>query len=114
MDMIKGQRHTRQFQALILLLIFAGSILAQTTHCLLPHDSEIPITSHNDQTTSISAKHTFHCPVCEFEFCTFIPQKQAELPANSYRIQAELVCVIHNRPVDNTLPLFQLRAPPAA
>jgi len=112
--MNKIVKHTIQSRyALLFLAVFVGSLLVKPAHLLFAHHghSEAESTHHDGQT--VSNNHNNDCPVCDFEFCTFIPQKQITVPQIS-------VIVREDQPVRTVAclavqssHLFQLRAPPA-
>ena len=67
----------------------------------------------NQQGMALTADHFKACPICDFEFCTFILQKQISIP--------QVTLIVRNEQVPHTVAclagisshLFQLRAPPA-
>jgi hypothetical protein len=99
--------------ALLLLVVFVGSLLVKPAHSLLAHHqhSEGICASEHDQT--VSTNHYKDCAICDFEFCTFIQQKQISIPQATIIVRKEqthptIACL-----ADISTHLFRLRAPPA-
>ena len=99
--------------ALLLTALLFGSILVKPVHILLVHHEKAGIIYNRTDQKTISTLHYHDCAICDFVFCTFIPQKQVIVPQVNiiptnelaYRMVACFVCYSsHN---------FQLRAPPA-
>ena len=98
--------------ALLLLVVFTGSILIKPVHIVLVHHDLTRITNTHTNRTVVSIPLHHDCTICDFEFCSFIPQKQVIVPQvniistnePAFRMVACFVCnFTHN---------FQLRAPP--
>jgi hypothetical protein len=111
--MNKNLKHIiRTRLALLLLAVFVGSMLVKPTHILLLHHESPTILYAHSQQQTISAEHHENCAICDFEFCSFILQKQQSLPTVSLLAYKEQIL----RTVAGVTSLashqFQLRAPP--
>lgn len=117
--MLRLNKNIRTQLALLFLAAFAIVLLIKPVHLLVhdhSHDHEQELVSHCDEshpsaTVQFGAKHEV-CPICDFEFCQFIPQQKVLLPyvASSFclkQVAPTLTCVIRK-----SSHLFQLRAPP--
>lgn len=105
--------------ALLLMAVFVISVAFKPVHVLFAghHYStekscQHKVCEHSDQET-ISNQHDKSCPVCEFEFCLFVPQNQFNLPQLVVNLEEKLTprnfsCLVHQASHH-----FQLRAPPA-
>lgn len=79
---------------------------------LLAHHESSEGVCANQHGMALTADHFKDCPICDFEFCTFIPQKQISIP--------QVTLIVRNEQVPHTVAclanissyLFQLRAPP--
>ena len=99
--------------ALLLLAVFIGSLLIKPTHSLLAHHELSEGICANEHGLTVTTDHYKDCPICDFEFCTFIPQKQISIP--------QVTMIVCNEQTPSTFAclasisthLFQLRAPPA-
>ncbi|MDD4990625.1 MAG: hypothetical protein PHR83_00200 [Paludibacter sp.] len=103
--------HSSRF-ALLLLAVFMSSLLSKPVHNLLSRhtisEGIITIPGEYDVTTD----HYKGCPICDFEFCTFIPQEQINIPQTAeifYKVQSSKAI---DAPVYQSVRLFSLRAPP--
>lgn len=99
--------------ALLLLAVFAGTLLIKPVHGLLSHHKLSEGICINVNEVAFTTDHYDDCPVCEFEFCTFIPQQQINVPNVSTLIFEKLTFETTTCLADNSVHLFQLRAPPA-
>ena len=96
----------------ILLAIFVSSLLIQPAHILLAHHELPEGVGANEHGLVITTDHYKDCPICNFEFCTFIPQKQISLPqAIEFNAKQETVKTVACL-ASISSHLFQLRAPP--
>jgi hypothetical protein len=98
--------------SLFLLTVLLGSILVKPIHILLVHHDlteRIEVTSHE---ISISNSHQQDCAICDFEFCTFIPQSQISIPQMTVIVRNEQTPPTVDCFVNTSTHLFQLRAPP--
>jgi hypothetical protein len=113
--MNKTTQFKRQtFFALLLLVVFTGSILIKPVHIVLVHHdlARRAVLHTNRIVLSVPSHHD--CTICDFEFCSFIPQKQVIVPQVNiistnepvFRMVACFVC--------NSTHNFQLRAPPVS
>jgi hypothetical protein len=111
--MNKTVTHTNSSRlALLLVAVFVGSLISKPVHNLLTQhtlsEGIITIPGEYDVTTD----HYKDCPVCDFEFCTFIPQELVNVPQT-----AEFLYKVHSFPTtdcpqNQSVCLFSLRAPP--
>ena len=111
--MINATKHNRQaLIALLLTAVLFGSILVKPVHILMFHHEHSGLIHSLSSQKTISTHHYNDCAICDFEFCTFIPQKQVIVPQVNiittnelaFRMVACFVCYSsHN---------FLLRAPP--
>jgi len=111
--MNKIAKHTIQSRfALLLLAVFTSSLLIKPTHILLVHHALAENTCANEHGQTVTTDHYKDCPICDFEFCTFIPQQEASVP--------QALCTFFKQQTAHTVTclirqsthLFQLRAPP--
>lgn len=98
--------------ALFLSAVLTCSILIKPVHILFVHHDHSELNHACFPQKVLSTIHDTDCSICNFEFCSFIPQKQVALPqVNIFslkepatRTDAYFYC---NYPLS-----FQLRAPP--
>lgn len=110
--MSRTPRQTIQF-ALLVLVVFISSLLIKPIHILLAHHtSEIELCTHHHD-VAFTADHHKDCPICDFEFCTFIPQKQTNIPSVHFIVRNEQTHPTVACLATISSHLFQLRAPPA-
>jgi len=111
----KTSKHTgKLLAALLLSVVLIGSILIKPAHILFVHHEGTEIAHTQSTLKVISNFHTHDCVICDFEFCSFIPQKQVIVP------QVNIIYL--NEPAIRTVAcfvctsshIFQLRAPPTA
>jgi hypothetical protein len=99
--------------ALLLTTVLIGSLLVKPLHILLVHhDLAETVHAYSNQKI-ISNLHHHECAICDFEFCSFIPQKQVIVPQVNIIPTNELVYRMVACFVCNSSHNFQLRAPPA-
>ena len=99
--------------ALLLMAVFVISVAFKPVHVLLSnHHSTENVCKHLDS-ESITDQHQDSCPVCDFEFCLFIPQNQFNLPQLVANLEGKLTARIFSCLVHQSSHHFQLRAPPA-
>jgi len=112
--MNKRFKHTIQsLFTLLLLAVFVGSMLIKPVHVLLAHHDSTEGVCENQHEIAFTTDHYKDCPICDFEFCTFIPVKSIRLP--------QITAIVRNEQTQSTVAclagisthLFQLRAPPA-
>ena len=99
--------------ALLLLAVFISSLLIKPAHSLFAHHEHLVSICTTAQGQAVTTEHYKDCPICDFEFCTFIPQKQISIPqatmiARNEQTPCTVACL-----ANNSSHLFQLRAPPA-
>ena len=111
--MFKTIRHkVRIAYALLFTAVLIGSLLAKPVHVLLVHHDLVEtIQSYSHQKTYTN-QHHHECAICDFEFCSFIPQKQVIVPQVNIIPTNELVTRMVACFVCNSSHNFQLRAPP--
>jgi len=105
--------HKRQiYFALLLLVVFTGSMLIKPIHILLVHHDLTEITTTQPDKIVVTTPAHHDCVICDFEFCTFISQHIVDLPKvseiNAKELTPQVVDFISNQ----TSHHFQLRAPP--
>jgi len=112
--MIKIAKHTIQScLALLLLGVFAGALLGKPVHSLLAHHQHSERVCATSYGYAVIADHYKDCLVCEFEFCTFVPQKRISIPQQTLIVCKEQPQQVIACLAGNSTHLFQLRAPPA-
>ena len=99
--------------ALFLFTIFAASVLVKPLHIFAHHHDELhESVCLNFKQQVVSAKHHENCPICEFEFCQFIPQQNTSI--------SHAICYFFNKQTAHSVSCiinqpsyyFRLRAPP--
>ncbi len=107
-------KHINQSRfALLLLTVFVSSLLIRPAHILLAHHGHSEGICTTEHGQAVTTDHYKDCPICDFEFCTFISQKQISVP--------QVIMIVRKEQTMPTVPclantsshLFQLRAPPA-
>ncbi|MFZ4726408.1 MAG: hypothetical protein ACOYMD_13310, partial [Paludibacter sp.] len=93
--------------------VFVGSLLIKPAHSFFVHHEHSDGICTTEHEHAVTTDHYKDCPVCDFEFCTFIPQKQISIPqttmiASNEQTPCTVACL-----ANNSYHLFQLRAPPA-
>jgi len=112
--MKKKDKHTLLSRfALLLLVVFVSSLLIKPVHILLAHHDLSEGVCTNEIGQTITIDHYNDCPICEFEFCTFIPQKQIAVPQVIVIVSKEQTLRTVACFANNSIQLFHLRAPPA-
>ncbi|MDD4969425.1 MAG: hypothetical protein PHT07_08350 [Paludibacter sp.] len=104
----------RILAALFLSAMLVGSILIKPVHVLFVHHDRTEILHDHASHKAVSTLHNDDCAICDFEFCSFIPQKQVIVPQVNVFSFKELAfrtvaCFVANSSND-----FQLRAPPVS
>jgi len=98
--------------ALFLTTVLTGSLLIKPAHILFVNHEQSKIIPAGSSQGVLSTLNSHDCSICNFEFCSFVPQKQVAIPqVNIFSLKEPATrtvsCVIckcsHN---------FQLRAPP--
>jgi hypothetical protein len=98
--------------ALLLLVVFTGSILIKPVHILLVHHDLTEITTIQPDKTVVSTPAHHDCAICDFEFCSFISQHIVNLPKVSEIYAPELTPQVVDFISTQNSHHFQLRAPP--
>jgi hypothetical protein len=96
--------------ALFLFAVLFGSIIIKPVHILLVHHQLTEIANPNEIRLSSPQHHD--CKICDFEFCSFIPQKQVIVPQVNIIYANELASRAVACFVSASSRHFQLRAPP--
>jgi len=111
--MSKTTQHTsKSILALLFLAAFMSSLFIKPFHSLFTHhelSESVKVDLHEQAVTTDNYKD---CPICDFEFCTFIPQKTVTVPPLSELIQKEQTVYTVACLARISSYLFQLRAPP--
>ena len=110
---IIAKHTTKSRLALILLTVFVSSMILKPVHILLAHHehSQGICTSHQVGLV-LTTGHFEDCPICDFEFCTFIPQEPTIVPQITVIVSTELTEPTAACLARISTFLFQLRAPP--
>ena len=98
--------------ALFLTAVLSGSILIKPAHILFVHHEQSEIIHACFPQKVILTVYNHDCLICDFVFCSFIPQEQVAVP--------QVNIVFFNKLVTRTVACtickcshnFQLRAPP--
>ena len=98
--------------ALLLLVVFTGSILIKPVHILLVHHDLTEITNTQTDIKVVSTPSHHDCTICDFEFCTFISQHQVDLLKVNEIYAKELTPQVVDFISTLNFHHFQLRAPP--
>jgi hypothetical protein len=98
--------------ALLLLVVFTGSILIKPVHILLVHHDQTQIANSQTDRKVVSTPSHHDCAICDFEFCNFISQHQVDLPKVSEIYAAEVTPQVVDFISNQNSHHFQLRAPP--
>jgi len=102
----------RTIYAVLLTAVLVGSIFVKPVHVLLVHH-DLAETAHSfSNQKMISNLHHHECAICDFEFCSFIPQNQVIVPQINIIPTNELESRMVACCVRNSSRGFQLRAPP--
>ena len=102
------------FLALLLSAVLTGSILIKPVHILLIHHGQTEQTDIYSCQKTFSIHHDHDCAICDFEFCSFIPQKQVIVPQVTLISIIELTLREIACFTKTSSHNFQLRAPPAS
>lgn len=102
----------KPFFALLLTSLLIGSLLIKPVHILLIHHERTENTHIDQVHKALSIRHDHDCAICDFEFCSFIPQKQVIVPQVNITYTNELASRIVACFVGTSSQNFQLRAPP--
>lgn len=112
--MINISKHkVHAFLALFLTTVFFSTLLVKPVHILFVHHNLTQNTANRPGETILSNLTDYDCPVCDFEFCSFISENQ---PNNQKTpdLFAELqIPKIIDCVVNQASHHFLLRAPPA-
>ena len=102
----------QSFLAMLLATLLIGSILIKPVHILLIHHQRTECTNLDPVHKILSIRHDHDCAICDFEFCSFIPQKQVIVPQVNITYINELASRMVACFVVTSSHYFQLRAPP--
>jgi len=100
------------YSALLLAFLLIGCILIKPAHILLIHHERAECTNFDPVHKILSIHHDHDCAICNFEFCSFIPQKQVIVPQVNITYTIELASRMVACFVGTSIHNFQLRAPP--
>ena len=109
---ITKQYKGRVMLALLLTAVLTGSLLIKPAHILFVHHERTEIIHGGFPQNTVSPFHARDCSICDFEFCSFIPQKQVIVPQVTMFSLNELASRTVACFVCNSSHNFQLRAPP--
>ena len=98
--------------ALFFTAVLFGSMFGKPVHILLSHHYETGVFNTSSTSGAISNPHS-DCPICNFEFCSFIPQNQILVPKADMVFAQEVTPETADRIIHQTSHHFQLRGPPA-
>jgi hypothetical protein len=111
--MNKTDQHIIQSRfALLLLTVFFSSLLIRPAHILLAHHGHSEGVCTTEHGQAVTTDHYKDCPICDFEFCTFIPQTRTIIPQTTMFVCREQTLPTVDCLVSVSTHLFQLRAPP--
>ena len=99
--------------ARLLLAVFISSLLIQPVHILFVHHELSEVVCATEHELAVNTDHYKDCPICNFEFCTFIPQKQISVTHAIVVVCKEQTLRTVACLANLSTHLFQLRAPPA-
>jgi len=99
--------------ALLLTAVLTGSLLIKPVHILFVHHEGSETVHGVLPQNTVSSFYGHDCTICDFEFCSFIPQKQVIVPQVTMFTLNELASRTVACFVCNSSHNFQLRAPPA-
>ena len=112
--MVKTIIHKEKiFVALLLSVVLISAILIKPAHLLFVHHEGTEISHSQLSLKIISNYHAHDCVICDFEFCSFIPQKQVIVPQVNISYLKEPANRAVTCFVCTSSHIFQLRAPPA-
>ena len=112
--MNKIAKYTTQSRfVLLLLVVFISTLIIQPAHILLVHHEFQEGVCATEHGLAVTTNHYKDCPICDFEFCTFIPQKQISISQATVIVRKEQTLHTVACLANKSTHLFQLRAPPA-
>jgi len=98
--------------ALFFAAVLLGSIFIKPVHILLvSHDIAEAVNVQSDLGI-VSNPHHHDCSICQFEFCSFIPQTPVNIPPMAVAFAKEVTPETTGSLSNLTSLHFQLRAPP--
>lgn len=98
--------------ALLFSVVLLGSLLVKPVHILLvSHDRAETLKVQSDFGVVSVLGHD--CSICNFEFCSFIPQSQVHVPKADVAFAQEITPRTIDRIIKQTSHHFQLRGPPS-
>jgi hypothetical protein len=110
---IKHKYKHQSWFALLLLAVFFSSLISKPVHSFFAQHNHSEGICTSDHEKGITTNHYKDCPVCDFEFCSFIPQKQINIPQATVIVRNEQIVSTVACLASLSSHLFQLRAPPA-
>ncbi|MDP4239159.1 MAG: hypothetical protein Q8904_06775 [Bacteroidota bacterium] len=102
----------RALSALLLSAVLVGTLLIKPVHILLVHHEMTQTNGGHSGWTAITQPLHHDCPICDFEFCSFISQTHAAVPKAAITFAKELAPQTIDCLVNRSSHHFQLRAPP--
>ena len=105
------KRKVHAFVALLFSAVLLGSLLVKPVHILfVSHDRVETLKVQSDFGVISNSHHD--CSVCNFEFCSFIPQAQVHVPKADISFAREITPRTINGIIKQTSHHFLLRGPP--
>jgi len=105
------KRKVHAFVALLFSAVLLGSLLVKPVHILfVSHDRAETLKVQSDFGVITNTHHD--CSVCNFEFCSFIPQSQVHVPKADISFAREITPRIVDGIIKQTSHHFLLRGPP--
>ena len=99
------------FVALLFSAVLLGSLLVKPVHILfVSHDRAETLKVQSDFGVITNTHHD--CSVCNFEFCSFIPQASVHVPKADISFAREITPRTINGIIKQTSHHFLLRGPP--
>lgn len=88
------------------------SYVVKPVHVLVVHHnwaSQIHVASDHDE---LSTPNRHDCSICQFEFCSYIPQDFTEIPFVAFTFSQELISAVPDGILYYSAYTFSLRGPP--
>ena len=109
----KSRNKVHVFLALFLSTVFVSTFMLKTTHLLFVHHNLTENTVNRPGETILLNPTDYDCPVCDFEFCSFLSEIQPDNQKTpdifaELQIPQTIDCI-----VNQSSHHFLLRAPPA-
>lgn len=105
------KRKVHAFVALLFSAVLLGSLLVKPVHILfVSHDRAETLKVQSDYGVITNTHHD--CSVCNFEFCSFIPQSPVHVPKADVSFAREITPRIIDGIIKQSSHHFLLRGPP--